>query len=664
MGGIVGYDPIRLQALRSRVAEAITALGELSSWDPEATAALATVGRARNMLETDHLAAVDEALASDAMERCGFGVRFGSILSALVGLVDRERHGLGARRFGSETGLEELTDDRLLDYVFDQIDHPTDWQIDHLHDVEEADRWSTELMRRLDGPGGRELAAALLARFSGDDRDALRYVAEHMAHLVGVARHDPNYGDPEVDPELGIGPFGDVLLRLADVDADFESWLLATAGESHTVARIVVDHEDVAGDPELLETLAVSVLTDPDGTIASEWGVIDSAAVILSRTQDDPDIAAGLLAESDVLEVLLTDDRLDAAVVGAVISTGLHRPVLQRAGTVKPSEQFDEEFVQGLEVWRHAVAVDADGRLTIGAARGISSSLLVYLPSFAAAVRPVELGDGDSADELAVTAMVDDGTTVELGTYGDFGAVFGYMTTDPQAAAALDGAMYEYTAMLMGSGVATAKSSATGRSADAARTIGRATAPAVRFNDFVNSGIGEEEEEQQEEHRESERWQHLGADILLEGAKLAVFRKPSKVPGTTWELATTPADKVLDDALERLVYSPAPTLSRRIPLNFDTEYRALLFESLLRTDEETRRSFGLGAVPYETWGQLLLAVGRFEEDREQGNEDIRAVVGEHLTDPVAIELSTFHDDVVAGARATDVIDIAEMRPND
>lgn len=651
MGAIVAYDPLRLPLLRTRLLDAVAALRALSSWDAAADGALAAVARTRLLLEDEHLPAVDAALASDAMERLDFGVslREGRRLARLR----RHAAAVFAAPVGP-TGLEELTDEQLVDYVISQIDDPTSWHMNDVDDVIEAARWSTELIRRLGGAGGDELAAQLVARFDTDVRDALPTFADFMSFHVEAARTDPNAGDPQLatlDPDLGTAQLGGVLLRLARADTGFEAWLLGAASESHALTRIVVTDSSYSRNGELVVSLAKSLLGDE----LSEQPFHPSIGATVSRVLDvvraDPDLAASLLADRGAAGALLTHDGLDADLVGGVVACGLSRPALERVGTTKPADEAAAELHRGWDVWRRAVELDAEaGGLSAGGMRGLAAALPLYLPALAGALEPHDRGSADTTEQQQLTVVVAD-STVPLGTYGDVATLLGVMVQDEQAAELVGHASYSFTLALAERGIAAARPG-TADVRDHRAAIGETMEPAVLFNTTIDQGVTLAERRARAAHANDESRKRLVPDLIASAVNELVFKR-----NPAWRIAGAVGVPGIEQLVGALVRSPRPTLSRRVALDHEAGYRAALLRAVMSTDLPTRRRIGLGSISWRRWAELHLALNRFQDAADSTSFDAANTEVRRLSDP---EGSTDAEASTLAAFATTVRGAADV----
>ncbi|MEJ7719320.1 MAG: hypothetical protein WKF58_02230 [Ilumatobacteraceae bacterium] len=116
MSTLLGYDPIRLVTLRTRVVEAIDALGGIGSMhgssDDVAYRALATVAATQALLEHDYLRAIDQTLRSDSLD--------GDDLTVRLAAMSVPREALhGGRRMPSagEQPFATMTDEELLGWI-------------------------------------------------------------------------------------------------------------------------------------------------------------------------------------------------------------------------------------------------------------------------------------------------------------------------------------------------------------------------------------------------------------------------------------------------------------------------------------------------------------------------------------------------------------------
>ena len=623
MGGYVGYEPLLLPALRVRIIEAIEGLRELSSWDLEAASALAGVGSARIMLETDHLPAVDEALASEAMERLGFGVQLHG--SRYLGRLRRA----SARLFpssGPDDRFAAMADEELADWIGDVLARassdggpPAALDPDRLYELCEA---MIELRRRV--AAGDGFAEHLTERFADEH---IRSGLLQFGRLLETSARQPPTGE-SLDPRfpfLNVMPimlFSGLLNQIAAEDDDFDEWMLDHV-EYGTVARAVLWRPGALTDHDLVVRVARKMTTagsDAYGwyeEIDPEFGEVYE--VLMETLAADPAMAADFLGDQQTRTAFLADTWSgDDGLMEGVTTSALMLPLLERSGERKSADQANLELRDGWAVWATAIDLNRQERLSVGSQRALASVLPLYLPSVEDQLLAENLnkfdGDGDETEQhrLIEASVADD--RIVIGDRGGLATLLGTMSVDPVASARLASANYAFVEDRMQ------------RFSGQAQNLVELQAklrPADAFNELIGDGIELKETELRAEQTTVDGGLFTLLGLVLPTAERFVLRR-----SPWWSLATTPARKLLSADM-----SPdAVTLSRRIPLDHQMMTRIALLQVMRRADLPTRRKFGLDRVSDERWQQLDAALQQFWVAQDQQAIDAAEDRIEDLTD--------------------------------
>jgi hypothetical protein len=303
--GFIGYDPVRVLQLRSRVVAAIDALNAATSTDDVAADALAGARSARENLEGPCLSLLDRIIASDALltwltARGGFDVPEPALSPDEVS----EAHRLAAlaRAVLSEEGHDD----------------------DDLAALEQALRAPAATARVLVGMFvalGGDLTAGLLVRLGepSDDEDAQLVVATRVRGALAAASRRRDF--PDAFGATLVDGFVDRLLddfanpaaamTFLLTDETFGAELLAD------VTRRMIDHEraaypDGAGQvlwlPAYGSVLNRAFLDDGDEHRAPGWmRSEDPMYAVLGALSRDGDAGRALLTDDELARYLLTD---------------------------------------------------------------------------------------------------------------------------------------------------------------------------------------------------------------------------------------------------------------------------------------------------------------------------------------------------------------------
>lgn len=593
-GSYVGYDPLRVITLRGLLLHAVAGLDTIRSSDPEAAAAIADVRQARLLLETEYLPAVEELSASDALLRTAFGVglpgggwaRF--LLAEMVTFLD-----LGTT---TPTGFEDWTDDEVLEHFTYQM---VERDVSTFDAASMASRKNLyrELERRLSGPGGAEFAELLSERV-----DAIRPAISGVAdQLTNMAAH----GDTEAATTLAA--MSSAVLLLTERDEDLEAWLKgeAISGSCGATQMLLADPGH-ATDADLLLAVAMTFFASADGTGGALWMTEGEAATftnVLEQIAIDPDAAAALLADETALATMLRDGgELDDDTVEAVFTAGLARPLFERRGQAKTMEQANAELIEGWRVWSRAFDHGLPAffqTLDRGAGRGLANSLYLYLPSLSSGLISENRTGGERPTEQPVFALVGD-EHIEVATWGEIGMLLGHVTRDEEGAATLRSTADAFTMMQLSRGMDSA-TTVPGGPDERNGEIGRLAAPAVELNHLLYVGIGLEEDTVQSRHAEAQASRKLIADMFVETAKKITLKNPLV------DLATTPAQEWFDAQLDDWMTSAPPELSREVPLDYPSAFRASFLDTVVDADPRRRSLLGLGAVSSRRWADIRSA---------------------------------------------------------
>jgi len=616
MSTLLGYDPIRLVTLRTRVVEAIDALGGIGSMhgssDDVAYRALATVAAAQALLERDYLRAIDQTLRSDSLDGDDLTVR----LAAMS--VPREAlHGSWRMPSAGEQPFATMTDEELLGWIGETLGRQAS-------DGGPAAAFDDERLFELSAAFS-EVRRRSVADPSGFGRDLVGVIGSEVGRS-GVLRMGDELnvsmrnvgtgGTPGADRSLlSVIPAitWSSLLNAVAADGGFDQWMLDNVDHA-AVARAVLLRPGTIDDPELLARVATTMTTN--GSAAWRWyseapdDFRDVYSYVLDSAQADPEAAAVLLADSEARTAFLSEDwSSDDPVFEGVITSALSLPMLQRKGSSKTLTEANAQLADGWAIWTTAVERNDDkGDLSIAAQRALASGLPVYLPSVSEQLldenknKESEDGDGTGDDRLVEADIADE--RIPISTYGGIATLFGTMTLDRVAARRLAHTSYDLLVHRMAGGVATA---------DDLVELRTDLRPASAFNELISDGIHLKEEEMRAEPRVV-----AGGTIPVVATLLPVFERWVVRRSMWWHLATVPAKKLLEMQPERELI----TLSRTIPLDHGSMRRIALLEVMTTSETATRRRFGLGDVTAQRWREIDGALAEFwaAEDRESIDE--------------------------------------------
>jgi len=627
MSALLGYDPIRLVTLRTRVVEAIDALGGIGSVhganDDVAYRALATVAATQALLEHDYLRAIDQTLRSDSLDGVDLTVR----LAAMS--VSREMlHGGWRMPSAGEQPFATMTDEELLGWIEETLGRqasdggpPAAFDDERLFELSAA--FSELRCRSVADPSGfgRELVGVIGSEVG-------RSGVLRMGDELNVSMRDVGAGGtPDADHSLmSLIPaitWSALLNAVADDDR-FDQWMLDNVDHA-SVARAVLLRQGTMDDPEQLGRVATTMTTK--GSAA--WGWYSEAPddfrdvydFVLENMRSDPESAATLFADSEARATFLSEDwSSDDPVFEGVITSALSLPMLQRKGSSKPPAEANAQLADGWAIWTTAVERNDEKGLSIAAQRALASALPVYLPSVSEQLldenknKKSEDGD-DTRDDRLVEADIADART-PIATYGGIATLFGTMTLDRVAARRLAHTSYDLLVHRMAGGVATA---------DDLAELRADLRPASEFNELISDGIDLKEEEMRAEPRVV-----AGGTIPVSGTLLPVFERWVARKSLWWQLATVPAKKLLELQPERELI----TLSRTIPLDHGSMRRIALLEVMATSDTATRRRFGLGDVTAQRWHEIDGALADFwaaedQESIDEAENRIEALTNDH-----------------------------------
>jgi hypothetical protein len=283
---------------------------------------------------------------------------------------------------------------------------------------------------------------------------------------------------------------------LVDLDADswsdLEHHLAGLLGSLVTTPRHRADViEAMIADPQLALLLARHHHHFPTGLL---FGVTSSmitralkhhhsnssaevVGVLLAVIAREPQLAASLLSDADVLEALARDQRLDPDAVEAVIAAALGGDrVTDRR------ERLDvraEPTAERLEILSGLVAIADRAELTPGARRGAARGLGGILPLLGIHLdrrRPVA---------LVLASGADAGTIVEIGDYLAVGELVGQILQDERAQLVLGVMIGTYRYQQHASIVASIEAGTAADPGTATHMIGAALADVTRVLELV-----------------------------------------------------------------------------------------------------------------------------------------------------------------------------------
>jgi len=593
-GTFVRYDLGCVITLRGLLLDAIVGLDAITSSESEAAPAIAGVRQTRLLLETEYLPAVDELSLSDALLRTAFGVELplgglaGFLLGDALAFLD-----LGTT---TPTGLEGWTDDEVLEHFrYQMVERDVStFDADSMAAFEGLYR---ELERRLTLIGGAAFAEQL-----GEHVDAVRPA------IAGVADQLTNMASQGDTAAAGaLATMTNAALILTDRDGDLQAWLKDQAIKGSCGAtQILLADSGHATDADLLLAIATTTFARVDNTgsaLSMTEGEAATFTNVLNQIGIDPDTAAVLLADETALATMLREGAgLNDDAVEGVFTAGLARPLLQRRGETKSLEQANAELIEGWQVWSRSFDHDAPAffqRLDPGAGRGLANSLYLYLPSLSSGLISENRTGGERPTEQSVFALVGD-EHVEVGTWGEIGVLLGRMTLDDEGAATLRSTADAFTMMQLSTGMKAA-TTLPGDAGARNSQIGRVAAPAVELNHLLYVGIGLEEDTAQRRHAEAQASRKLIADMIVSTAKKVALKNPLV------DVATTPAQEWFDAQLDDWMTSAPPELSRELPLDYPSAFRASFLQTILDADPGTRSLIGLGAVSARRWADIRAA---------------------------------------------------------
>ncbi|MDQ3311221.1 MAG: hypothetical protein M3501_07325 [Actinomycetota bacterium] len=631
MSELLGYDPIRLVTLRTRVVEAIDALGGIGSVhganDDVAYRALATVAATQALLEHDYLRAIDQTLHSDSVDGVDLTVRL-----AAMTVPREELRGGWLRPGAAEQPFATMSDEELLGWIEETLGRqasdggpPSGFDDERLFELSAG---FAELTRRSsDDPDGfgRDLVDVMGGQ-SGRG-GVLRMGDELNVSMRELGTGGTASGEAAV---LGLVPaitWSALLNRAAD-DNEFDAWMLDNVDHA-SVARAVLLRPGAVDDPEQLGRVATTMTTK--GSAAWGWyseAPDDFRAVygfVLENMQSDPESAATLFADSEARAAFLSKDwSSDDPVFEGLITSALSLPMLQRKGSSKSLAEANAQLAGGWAIWTTAVQRNNDKTLSIAAKRALASAMPVYLPSVSEQLldenknKESDGGNGTRNDRLVEAEIADE--RIPIATYGEFATLLGTMTLDRPAARRLASTSYDLVVHRMARGVATA---------DDLAELRADIRPACAFNELISDGIDLKEEEMREP-------KVVGGITPVAATLLPVFERWVVRRSMWWHLATVPAKKLLENEPKQELI----TLSRTIPLDYASMQRIAMLEVMIGSDSVTRRRFGLGDVTAQRWQELDAALVEFSaavdqeaideaEDRIEALTNDNTPTGEH-----------------------------------
>ena len=283
----IGYDPVRMQALRAATLAAADSLGVLSSEDPAAWEAVVTARTARDHLEQMWLPLIDRIIGSDVMVTWRRAQLGGAIALARSVTISRGRDDVIALATALML-LRAIGDDAARQAFFIDL-------------------------------GGRDTARLFLELGVPDpygDVEATRALAAIAREELTAATRQPGLPDDfaadlvdgavAATGELGRDPTGTLRYLFADVAYGGEFLVAAT--------KAAVRAERTAADERALDEpywpspmLASSLTIDLDTTDT------DPTDLLLKQLGDDAEAWRAILTDPAVARYLLAERRFDAA---------------------------------------------------------------------------------------------------------------------------------------------------------------------------------------------------------------------------------------------------------------------------------------------------------------------------------------------------------------
>jgi hypothetical protein len=408
---VIGYDPTRVERLRRRAVESVSALTLLRSADPGASDALRVAAQVRRHLEDEWLPLLDAILSSTAMIDWRTTMTDAGVPAWLGGVVGR----LGAPWITS-TGLEDvalpvlLRDLSLAGETFHRAalagpgDAVAAWN--------DLDVHLAELARRIHR--APRLAAEAWGSFGPD---GLADLVVWQSKAIELSRRGL-LGDTSADSVTArsTASLAVVLGALTRHTADATDVVIHLASSSEVIGAVVDADPGRFGSSVLVAVTAelVAAMSSLAVLTAERSAELTRATTFALRAiATEPAASLDLARDETLLREIVTSTALPDDDIERFVSAALDAP---RADT--------DRSIEGLSAIAALVRFTADSSLNAGARRGVAGGLGPYLGAMT-----TQLGDLD-----AETIFVPVGReNVWLGRRADLERLIGQVLDDVDA---------------------------------------------------------------------------------------------------------------------------------------------------------------------------------------------------------------------------------------
>lgn len=583
---IYGFDPARMVLLRTRTIDAVAALDDVRSTDPEAAHALRVVRLVRQNLLDLWIPVIDAIHSSTAMTswRRVAGLDDPIAERTVARLVEQFSAISSWWRTG---GLDHLDDTRLLAELGDAVEEVTA-AFDGTGDPGGA--WArlesllAEASRRSQADDGAfaELAVDV-------DDDALVDLVERAADLDGRGLLTPvrsgsgSPGRPMRPDRLAAWAVSFLGPRWS-TDSDALGRVVDRAHRSPaTVDALLRSPGSV--DFVVLVAVARSLVAHTTGTGA--WSgrprVTDTrerADALLRLVAAAPSAALDLLDDADTLRAVATSPRFDADAVESVVASALGAHHVRIEDASRRAERF-----------RDLVTLTGTDELTAGAARGIARSIGPLLAEVTAHL------------DRRLPVLVDrgDGTGVRLGSHDEVARLLGQVLDDHRAQVTVGVAVAALRRDRRDAAVDVVRRRTDLDPARSTAVLAGHLADVTRAVELVVDGRADRDELHAFRHAMSRaRAQELlGLVALGTGAAIPPGIRFSRQLTT---LTTTSVTRIID--VDRPDRVPETGLDAELAIQFTTT----VLEAAT-TDPAVRSALGLQSVPTGIWAELDALLG-------------------------------------------------------
>jgi hypothetical protein len=591
---VYGYDPARIEVLRTRLLEAIGALDGLRSGDPAAADALRTVRLLRRNLSDTLLPVVDAIHTSTAM------VSWRSIVMG--------RWPIDPGGWIATNGLDDVSDPTLIGRLSTALDH---------------------FGRAVDGNGGvpaaqsqlRTLLAECSRRATIDDgefaammwqqlgTDGFERLLDRTASAVGLASAALiGDGSPAAVASVA-GPAARLIAAVTSEEPEARDLLVGRVARTPHLLDAIL-HERGAFDPTVVRALAQEMLAYVGGL--AHWAerprVADAGEQtgrLLGALAAAPSAALVLLSEPAYLRIIVTDTSFADDDVEALVAAAI--------GHVDPSDR--PAMAAGLRVVAELVRLTGDVELSDGARRGVAVGLGPHLP----------LLTPQLDRRLPVIVPIDADVSIGLGSYMEVARLVGQVLDDNQAQLALGAVVGSFRDAQYESVVTALRERGDIGPSDSALQLAAELADVTRFVRLVDDARAARDQLLAFRHGLA---MSLALERLSTITTAATFVFPSSRLAVRLGsvLATTALDAVGSRSARTV---PSTGIEADLAIHFTWALVALPLQH-----RDLRTQLGLGSVPAPTWRRLdQLSVAL----TETVDLDERVVLNSRMRDVIAAD---------------------------